>query len=300
MIHIVCSRGSNGARELRNVLVALGARAVRHRQNRAGNPPIRRGDLVVCWGEALSPQTAAATSATGACVLNNTPVVGKWEELSRLREAGVATPEFSFQPRGEEWLPRRNNHMGGHDFLNPLAHGDFYVRKVDVRDEFRVHILNGVSVRAGIKVRREGFPNPHPWVRSYDAGWRLEYGLACQERIRQAGRDVARAAVEALGLDFGAVDIARTEQGTWIVFEVNRRPGLEGNTTRVFAEKLKEIHDALGVAQEVRNQRPVPDVQRDRVQVSMARPVLPPAPRRSWVTRKGNIIFRPPHRLRGR
>lgn len=220
----------------------------------------------------------------GARVLNNTPVVGKWEELALLREKGVVTPEFSLQSRGEGWHPRRNNHMGGHDFLTPPTRGDYYVRKVEVRSEFRVHILNGVSIRAGIKIHREGFLNPHPWVRSYDAGWRLEYGTACQEALRQAGRDLAKAAVEALGLDFGAVDLARKQDGTWCVFEVNRRPGLEGNTTRVFAEKLREIHDALEGTHEERRHIAVPEVRsavvRQVQQPVQRQPVLLPVPRR--------------------
>lgn len=242
MIHIICTRGSDGARNLREALQTLGVRVVRHRANRRRNPPIRPRDLVVCWGEALREALP-----TGARVLNNTPGVGKWEELALLREANVPTPEFRATPPTvrDGWLPRRNDHMGGHDLLHP-GRADYWVRKVDdIVSEFRVHVISGVSARAGIKTPREGFPNPHPWIRSYDAGWRLEYGTACQESIRQVVRDAAKAAVTALRLDFGAVDIARRRDGSVVVFEVNRAPGLEGNTTKVYAEKLREIHASL-------------------------------------------------------
>jgi len=48
---------------------------------------------------------------------------------------------------------------------------------------------------------------------------------------------VALAAVSALGLDFGAVDIIYNEhENQYYVLEVNTAPGLEGTTVEKYAE----------------------------------------------------------------
>jgi glutathione synthase/RimK-type ligase-like ATP-grasp enzyme len=86
---------------------------------------------------------------------------------------------------------------------------------------------------------------PHEWIRSYDGGWKLDYGTLCQEKIRQAIRDAARRAVDALGLDFGAVDVARLIGGETVVLEVNRAPGMEGMTLCIYAAKLRELIEGV-------------------------------------------------------
>lgn len=134
------------------------------------------------------------------------------------------------------WLPRLNSHVGGNDLLRTPQTPDFWVKKEAIVREFRVHSFLGRSIRAGVKVPREGFTNPHQWIRSWDGGWRISYDGAT---IRQAHRDIAHAALGALGLDFGAVDIGERQDGSLIVFEVNRAPGLEGGTVSAYEEAIR-------------------------------------------------------------
>jgi predicted ATP-grasp superfamily ATP-dependent carboligase len=47
--------------------------------------------------------------------------------------------------------------------------------------------------------------------------------------------DAARAALDASGLDFGAVDVILTKQGKAYVLEINTAPGLEGTTVTDYA-----------------------------------------------------------------
>jgi hypothetical protein len=136
----------------------------------------------------------------------------------------------------EAWLAREADHVGGRDLLAPPAAPDFWVRKENIVEEIRIHSFNGKSIRAGIKRQREGVANPHVWIRSYDAGWSIVYD---NYESKKAQRDLAHAAVAALGLTFGAVDLAKKADGTWVVLEVNRAPGLEGNTIRTYAEAIK-------------------------------------------------------------
>lgn len=134
------------------------------------------------------------------------------------------------------WLGRSRNHVGGHDLLNPPNTPDFYVRKETLVAEYRVHSFLGASLRAGKKKPIEGGA-PHAWIRSLLAGWKISYdGVS----VRQSHRNIAHAAVEALGLDFGAVDIGEREDGSIIVLEVNRAPGLDGGTITAYADAIRK------------------------------------------------------------
>lgn len=230
----------------------------------------RRGDSIICWGEALP-------TIAGAKVLNGAEMISKFTAAQRLKAAGVPTIEVATrkpvvtparplihnvnggaltQPQARilldqltrfigltppapqnigEWVARTNNHMGGHDLLNPPTNGDFFVKKENITEEYRLHIFNGKSIRAGVKKRREG-ANAHAWVRSYDGGWNI-----CYEgfKSKKGMREIAIKAVEALGLQFGAVDLGKKADGTYIVLEVNRAPGLEGGTVTSYVNAIQ-------------------------------------------------------------
>ncbi len=137
-----------------------------------------------------------------------------------------------------------NNHIGGNDLLTPPGAPDFYSKKETLVEEYRIHIFNGQSIRAGVKVKREGFANPHAWVRSFEGGWRIKYD---DFKSKKAMRLIAAKAVEALGLNFGAVDLGKRADGTYVVLEVNRAPGVEGGTTEAYAKAVsKWINGEVG------------------------------------------------------
>lgn len=138
-----------------------------------------------------------------------------------------------------EWLVRSRHHVGGNDLLYPEDRPvDYWVKREEIVREYRVHSFLGRSIRAGIKVPRENFqPLPvHPWIRSWDAGWRISYD---GQAIRQRHRDIAHAAVRALGLDFGAVDIGERPDGSLFVLEVNRAPGIEAGTIEAYTRAIR-------------------------------------------------------------
>lgn len=159
-----------------------------------------------------------------------------------VRQAAPVAPPA--QPVGD-WLPRLSNHVGGADLLRPPADPDYYVKKEEFVNEYRIHSFLGRSLRGGKKVVRDDFdvpggiiqgrPKAHPWVRSWDGGWRIKYD---GETVKQKHRDIAHAAVRALGLDFGAVDIGEKADGTLVVLEVNRAPGIEGGTVEKYRDAI--------------------------------------------------------------
>ena len=134
------------------------------------------------------------------------------------------------------WVPRKFNHVGGGDLLAGMnIQADYWVRKEEIVKEFRIHSFLGKSIRAGQKVPREGL-TPHAWIRSYDGGWKINYQGFSSTR---AMRELAHKAVEALGLQFGAVDLAQKADGNLLVLEVNRAPGVEDGTVGAYARAIE-------------------------------------------------------------
>jgi hypothetical protein len=187
--------------------------------------------------------------------------VGQLSDLLIQLRAQLAAPPPAPQVQGE-WLPRLYNHVGGNDLLNRPGTPQYFSKKETLVREYRVHSFDGRSIRAGVKAPREGFTEAgapvardvhpagrlqlHPWVRSWDGGWRILYdGVTA----RQAQRDIAHAAVRALGLTFGAVDIGEKADGSLIVLEVNRAPGLDGGTIDNYARAIQQWIGGAGNAQ---------------------------------------------------
>lgn len=263
MIYIYRRQPSQGAVALAQALGGLKVsrpRAFRH--------------PVVCWGDYLEGLERA---------LNNRPLQDKFADALKLAEKGIPTIEVSKEkpketdepslhliaidghtevrrqnipeliahlqqwladnPEPSVYLGRTKHHIGGMDLLHPPESPDFYVKRLDLVNEFRVHSFLGASIRAGKKVQIEDRPvhpeGPPPAfpIRSLLNGWKISYD---GRSVRQAHRDLAHAAVEALELDFGAVDLAETRDGRLIVLEVNRAPGLEGGTIDAYARAIEK------------------------------------------------------------
>lgn len=135
------------------------------------------------------------------------------------------------------WVGRSNHHVGGLDLLTPPTSPDYWVKKETITEEYRLHIFDSKSIRAGKKAPRTGLTTPaSPWIRSFDGGWKIVYDR--YESTREQ-RELASAAVQALGLTFGAVDLGLLAGGGLLVLEVNRAPGLEGGTVEAYGRAIE-------------------------------------------------------------
>lgn len=123
-----------------------------------------------------------------------------------------------------------------------LPDAPLYTRGVDNRGEYRVHVFNGSVILYQKKSRRvddDGVDIPdedESDVRNLASNWIYRTdNLRRLERVEQ----LAISAVTALGLDFGAVDIIKNENGDVFVLEVNSAPGLRNDeTARVYTEAI--------------------------------------------------------------
>src|SRR5262245_60444506 len=218
MLYVYRRAVSTGARLLTEALKQAGVEAKRVRRL----PRLAGSDRVLAWGE------------THKGALNgDAPIRSKITDAAILLKAGVPTVEVSATFR-EGWLGRSRNHTCGDDLLVPPTRPDYWVRKLDIVEEYRVHMFHELSIRAGRKIPRDG---AHSWIRSLQSGWWISYD---GKGIKQKHRELAKKAVKALGLDFGAVDLAKLKDGTLIVLEVNRAPGVEGNSITAYVNAIQK------------------------------------------------------------
>lgn len=261
MVYVYRERPSDSARDLSEAM-EINCRRLNDLNRAHFGQGVRAGDRVICWGQSMTPRE-------GVQVLNGTPILNKFEDAVRLKAAGVATIEvartqppainpidhYEIQggrltrdqlraavdaaqrflatppPLPIEWLGRRFHHVGGNDLLVPTRNPDYYAQKETITNEYRIHMFLGKSIRAGQKVARGPEFRQHPWIRSLDGGWKIDYNGFTSTR---AMRDLCTRACQALSLDFAAIDLAQKADGTLMVLEANRAPGLEGGTIEAY------------------------------------------------------------------
>jgi len=119
----------------------------------------------------------------------------------------------------------------------PLPDAPLYTFYKKKKKEFRVHVCDGEAIDVQQKRKRKEYTGKtNPWVRSYRYGW-----VFCRKDIEEPAelRSVAVAAVKALNLDFGAVDVIwNANEDKCYVLEVNTAPGIEGSSTEIYKKAL--------------------------------------------------------------
>lgn len=175
----------------------------------------------------------------------------KYEELQRLRKSDVRVPAHGLLsvPVAVGTLPvlaRAFNHHGGTDIRlcgTPAsvrywsARRDFWTQVIPNDREFRVWVYRSAHLGTYEKVKvRAGRPG---FGRNYRNGYAFQ--LVASDQVPRAAVEIGKAAVKALGLDFGAVDIIHGEDEQYYVLEVNSAPGVQGDTRQCIQGLAKHI-----------------------------------------------------------
>jgi hypothetical protein len=79
-----------------------------------------------------------------------------------------------------------------------------------------------------------------PWLRNFNNGYVFRKPTT---KLPKVARNSAKAAITALNLDFGAVDLIVSDEGRPIILEVNTGPGLIAVGIEKYATKLAELCD---------------------------------------------------------
>lgn len=114
---------------------------------------------------------------------------------------------------------------------------DFYTAYIPNTREYRVHVFQGEVIR--VQGKYLDFPEDHqnPYIKNHGQGFRFRTPdkTLLPERLEAAVK-----AVEALGLDFGAVDLLKGADGQTYVLEVNTAPACSPLTARAYISKFAE------------------------------------------------------------
>lgn len=190
--------------------------------------------------------------------LNNHEAVevaqSKLDSFLALQEAEVSVPPFALNwgtaaawgEAGEvvvcRTLLRANSGRGivVASTTEELVDAPLYVKYIKKQDEYRVHVFTGHVIDVQRKMRNRDVPGEQVnWqVRNHSNGFVFgRGGVEASERLKQLAVD----AVEAIGLDFGAVDIIyNARHDTYYVLEVNTAPGLTGTTLDKYTQAITQ------------------------------------------------------------
>jgi carbamoylphosphate synthase large subunit len=126
--------------------------------------------------------------------------------------------------------------------------------------EFRLHATRDEVFFANRKARKAGVPLADRWKHSNETSvWFNEANPDFQKPSSWDNlTSMACKATEALGIDFGAVDVKVNGRGKFFIIEVNSAPCLGGVTRDVYvtqiptlAERVKEYRGAVDMRREV-------------------------------------------------
>ena len=201
--------------------------------------------VVIRWGSDRYPELDEGAKA----VLNPARAINgnlhKDKAHAKFLEAGVSAPLFwndfetaraACRELGCDFLRRRKHHIQGQDIIRlsptdnlPRAkRSGYYVQFLEKDREFRLHIFQDRCIGMAEKKKREG-DNPNPIIWNFENGWDLVY-YSKEERERDIPhyREMVEESVkacEAIGLDFGAVDLIMCNEKPYIL-EANTAPKL--------------------------------------------------------------------------
>lgn len=205
------------------------------------------GVTVINWG--------SAKADLGTCTILNKPeavklAVNKLKSFMKFREAGVSTPDWTTDAYvASGWLPvgkvvararlegRDGDGLTVHS-TGPLPPAKLYTKFIDGCTEYRISVVKDKVVGVQKKVQIPGKPEYNHEVKTTAGG----YGLHWEDTYATPVviRTVAVKAVEALGLDFGGVDVIYRQDEGARVLEVNTAPELTPTLVQRYSRYLME------------------------------------------------------------
>jgi len=216
-----------------------------------------RKKVLLNWGHS-SPQF----SLTGVKVLNKPEAVSKASNkltaFQIMKAAGVNVPDFTTDINvAKEWIEDERivfcrtllKANSGRGIViakqaSELVTAPLYVKYIRKEKEYRIHVFNGQVIDMVEKRRRRGFQESNvynKYVRSYEQGWVF---VRDNINVTEETKAAALAAVQALNLDFGAVDIVMNRDNEPVVLEVNTAPGLQGTTLENYKRAIERWMNA--------------------------------------------------------
>ncbi len=212
----------------------------------------QKGDTVINWGSSVRPPMMQ-----GLPMLNPPELVGigKLKTYHLLKETGVKTLEYTqqndtakgWQRAGYKVVGRDSNHgMGGVGITvyqpdAQLKNHKFFTKYSKKEREFRIHCFLGKVIFVQEKLKKNGEVNADKYIRSHGRGWCFAFKHLPLRPVPDGVTELGLAAVNALGLDFGGVDIGWSAKGGATIFEVNTAPGIEETSLAAYVKTIQRL-----------------------------------------------------------
>lgn len=205
-------------------------------QRDEGNP------VVINWGSSKCPYASINLAGAVARAAN------KLQAFTVMQKKGVSVPTFSADRSGISWTGltvvrhRLSGHSGeGIELVIPgaeMPQAPLYVEYIPKKDEYRVHVVGESIILVQRKARNRDVENPNWKVRNHSNGFIF---VRNDVSPPPGVLEEAKKAIQAIGLDFGAVDVIYNEaKQKAFVLEINCAPGLEGSTIDDYVTAFKE------------------------------------------------------------
>lgn len=242
-----------GSASAKALAQALGIKRIRHH-----GKPLRMDGVLINWGASAFKRDIKGKNWYS--IVNSPECVAKAANkvvtLDALTAANLSVPCWAVNREdASKWLDegatvvvrhKLNGHSGeGIEIVTPedglLPEAPLYTKYIPKTHEYRIHVFQGDAFFVQRKARKKEVPDDQVnWkVRNHANG----FIYAHQDvDVPDDAKALAIAAVDALGLDFGAVDmIYNKKQDRFYVLEVNCAPGLEGTSLDKYKEKLEQF-----------------------------------------------------------
>jgi len=217
----------------------------------------RPNHIIINWGNGVFPRWWNAAHERN--VFNSPSRVGtatnKLRTLETLQAAGVRVPQFT-RTRAEalDWQGAGNivvcrttlTGQEGRGIVlsregEQVPEAPLYTKHIRHKQEYRIHVLQNTVIDTAQKMKKKDFPDEkrNSLLRNYRFGWVFAHnGVNPPEDVLTQ----SKLAVQALGLNFGAVDVGfREKENQAYVFEINTAPGIEGQTIQHYATAIKGL-----------------------------------------------------------
>lgn len=205
----------------------------------------RRNERVIHWGQSMSPYADSKDSN-----VNISTALNKLDTFKMFSSNGVSCPEWTTsRQQAQEWansgqtvvVRKLLSSKGGAGIVlvesGAVPNAPLYTKYKKKAKEFRVHVVMGKVVEIVEKRKKSGSVCDSR-IRNHSNGW-----VFCKENVVAPDdlKEVAVKAVEACGLQFGAVDIIwNQKENKSYALEVNTAPGFEGSTVMKYAKAFVE------------------------------------------------------------
>jgi len=172
----------------------------------------------------------------------------KVHSLRLFSEADVPIPRFTTSSReASEWetvvFGRTSQGFGGRGITvyqpaSQLGQHDLFTEFIPNEREYRLHVCGGVVISVQRKYLERPHLDNHGYIKNHQHGYVFE---TPKKELNKSRQEAAIAAVKALGLDFGAVDLIVDRDGKEYVLEVNTAPALSPLRLQQYTEALKKV-----------------------------------------------------------